>query len=151
MQYQKPRKVKEPELRQSKKNKKGELGGPVVGQPLCNVLMWVWLIACFFIHLHGSLSVEGLCVTWLMPVGIGEGKRCEISLGDNIGVLDICVNYYGRIMWMFCTSSCLVLCIFRISAVHGTIHTVNTTYAAALKTHDLCIGSQDHHPSKNSV
>jgi len=25
----------------------------------------------------GSLCLEGLCVTWLMPVGIGEKKRCE--------------------------------------------------------------------------
>ena len=65
-------------------------------------------------------------------------------------------------------------------AVHGTIHTVHTTYAAALKTtthpktrcrkpyaatqhlmrvarhhphrtHDPRSGSQDHHPSKSSV
>jgi len=35
--------------------------------------------------------VESLCVTWLMPVGIGE-RRCENSLGDNI------VNYNGIIM-----------------------------------------------------
>jgi len=58
------------------------------------------------------LCVEGLCVTWLMPVGIGERKRCENSLGDNSDILDICVNYYGRIMWKFCTYLCLVfLCI----------------------------------------
>jgi len=71
--------------------------------------VWVWLIVCFFIHLYGSLCVEGLCVTWLMPVGIGERKKCENSLGYNSGKLGICVNYYGRIMWMFCTYLCLVL------------------------------------------
>ena len=76
-------------------------------------------IACFFIHLHGSLCVEGLCMTWLMPVGIGERKGCENSLGYNIGVLDICVNYYRRIMWMFCTYLCLVLCIFSVSSGWG--------------------------------
>jgi hypothetical protein len=36
-------------------------------------------------------------VNWLMPVRIGERKKCENSLGDNSGILGICVNYYGRI------------------------------------------------------
>ena len=40
----------------------------VVGKPLCAVLVWVWLYACSFIHLCGSLCVEGLCMTWLMVV-----------------------------------------------------------------------------------
>ena len=38
---------------------------------------------------------------------------CENSLGDNRGVLDICVKYYEEIMRMFCTYLCLVfLCNF---------------------------------------
>ena len=54
-------------------------------------------------------------MNWLMPVRIGERKKCENSLGDNSGILGICVNYYGRIMWMFCTYLCLVLlCIYYI-------------------------------------
>ena len=36
-----------------------------MGKPLCTTLTWAWLVACFFIHLYGSLCVEGLCVTWL--------------------------------------------------------------------------------------
>jgi len=79
-----------------------------VGKPLCTALVWVWLIECFLIHLYGSLCVEGLCVTWLMPVGIGERQRCENSLGDNSGTIGICVNYYGTIMWKFCTYLCLI-------------------------------------------
>ena len=33
------------------KAKGGKPGDPVVGKPLCTVLVWAWLIACFFIHL----------------------------------------------------------------------------------------------------
>jgi len=79
-----------------------------MGNLLCAVLVWVWLIACFFIHLSGSLCVGGQCVTWLMPVGIGE-RKCENTLGDNGNILGICVNYYGRIRWIFCSYLCLVL------------------------------------------
>ena len=78
-----------------------------MGDPLCAVFVWVWLIACLFNPLCGSLCVEGLCVTWLTPVGIGEGK-CNNSSGYN-SILGISVNYYGRIMWIFCTYLCLVL------------------------------------------
>ena len=62
-----------------------------MGNPLCAVLMWVWLIACFFNHLCVSLCVEGLCVTWLMPVGIGD-RKCENSSGDNSSIFGICVT-----------------------------------------------------------
>jgi len=82
-----------------------------MGNPLCAVLMWVWLIVCFFIHIRGSLCVEGLCVTWLMSVGNGE-RKCENSLGDNSSIVGICVSYYGRIMWMFgCFVLLVLLCI----------------------------------------
>ena len=37
-----------------------------------------------------------------MPVGIGE-RKCEKSSGYNSIILGIRVNYYGRIMWIFCT------------------------------------------------
>jgi len=57
------------------KEKGGEQGGLVMGKPLCTVLVWAWLIACFFIHLYGSLCVEGQGVTWLMSVGVGERKN----------------------------------------------------------------------------
>jgi len=68
-----------------------------MGNPLCAVLVWVWLIACFFIHICGSLCVEGQCVTWLMAVGIGERKR-ENSSGDVSSILGIFVTNYGRIV-----------------------------------------------------
>ena len=47
----------------------------------CTVLLWAWLIACFFIHLYGSLCVEDVCVKWLMRVGTGERKKCEKLFG----------------------------------------------------------------------
>ena len=53
-----------------------------MGDPLCAVLVWVWFIARFFNPLWGSLCVEGVCVTWLMPVGIGE-RKCDNSSGYN--------------------------------------------------------------------
>ena len=43
------------------KNKMEEnMGGPVVGKPLCTILVWAWLIVCFFIHLYGSLCVYNI-------------------------------------------------------------------------------------------
>jgi len=48
----------------------------------------------------GSLRMEVLCVTWLLPVRDGERKMCENSLGDNRGVLDICVKYCEEIMYL---------------------------------------------------
>ena len=65
-----------------------------MGNLLCDVLLWVWvwLIACVFIHLCGLLCVEGQCVTWLMAVGLGE-RKCENCLGDSSGILGICANY----------------------------------------------------------
>jgi len=36
----------------------------------------VGLAYCVLLHSsYGSLCVEGLCVTWLMPVGVGERKQ----------------------------------------------------------------------------
>jgi len=32
---------------------------------VCTILVWAWLVVCFFIHLYGSLCVEGLCLTRL--------------------------------------------------------------------------------------
>ena len=69
-----------------------------MGNLLCTVLVWVWLFCVFLHSSYGSLCVEGLCVTWLLPVGFGERKMCEKSLGDNRSILGICVNYYGEIM-----------------------------------------------------
>jgi len=69
----------------------------------------VGLAYCVLLHhLCGSLCEEGLCVTWLMPVGIGE-RKCDNSSGGNSSIFGICVNYYGRIVWIFCTYLCLVL------------------------------------------
>jgi len=81
-----------------------------MGNPLCAVLVWVWLIVCFFIYLCGSL-----CVTWLLPVGNGE-RKCENSLGDS-SIVGICVSYYGRIMWMFCTSGAPVYLVYLLVGV----------------------------------
>ena len=40
----------------------------------------VGLADCVFLHSSfGSPCVEGLCVTWLLPVGNGEIKMCENS------------------------------------------------------------------------
>jgi hypothetical protein len=60
----------------------------------------VGLAYCMLLHSSSWVVVCGrsVWVAWLMPVGIGERKRCENSLGDDSGVLDICVNCYGRIM-----------------------------------------------------
>jgi len=91
-----------------------------MGNPLCAVLVWVWLIACFFIHLCGSLCVEGLCVTWLMPAGNGE-RKCENSLGENSSIVSICVSYYGRIMWMFCTSGAPLYLVYLLVGVCLTL------------------------------
>ena len=71
--------IKKPKNQRTKtkktRQKGGEPGGPVVGKPLCTVLLvWAWLIACFFIRLYGSYCVEGLCVAWLLPVGTGGRK-----------------------------------------------------------------------------
>jgi hypothetical protein len=79
-----------------------------VGKPLCTVLVWVLFIACFFIHFHVSLLCGRSVCDLVDAVAIGERKRCENSLGDNSEILGICVKYYGRIMWMFCTYLCLV-------------------------------------------
>jgi len=79
-----------------------------MGNLLCAVLVWVWLIARFFIHLGESLCVEGQCVSWLMAVGIGD-RKCENSLVDISSVLGIGVNCCGRIVWLFYTSLCPVL------------------------------------------
>jgi len=56
--------------------------------------------------LQSSLWVV-MCVAWLMPVETGE-RKCDTSSGYN-SILGICVNYYGRIMWIFCTYMSLVL------------------------------------------
>jgi len=47
-----------------------------VGKLLCNVLVWVWIIACFFIHLHGSL-----CVTKLMFVSGAPAYLVHLLVG----------------------------------------------------------------------
>jgi len=70
-----------------------------VGKPLCTVLLWAWLIVCFFIHLHGSLCVEGLRVTQLdlvIAYGGWRKKKCvRILLGDDSGILGVCV----KVLW----------------------------------------------------
>jgi len=72
--YQKAKEINEPKTQRINKAKRRRVGGPVIGRLLCTVLVWVWLIACYFIHLYGSLCM-GLCVTWLMPVEVGERKH----------------------------------------------------------------------------
>jgi len=54
--------------------------------------VWVWLIACFFIHLLDRCVWFGWSVCDLVDAcGDWRLKKCENSLGDKI-----CVNYYGR-------------------------------------------------------
>ena len=50
--------------------------------------------------------MEVLCVTWLLPVGVGERKICENSLDDNRGVLGImrrlCKCFVLTCVWCSC-------------------------------------------------
>ena len=63
-----------------------------MGRLQCTVVMRVWLIAV------SSFIIGSLCVTWLLPVGVGERKLCENSLVDDRGVLGNCVKYCGEII-----------------------------------------------------
>jgi hypothetical protein len=48
----KTKEKRNPKTKQQSQNKNGgERGGPVVAKLLCTVLVWFWLIACFFILL----------------------------------------------------------------------------------------------------
>jgi len=49
-------------MQNTKLKKGGEPGGPVVRRLPRTVLVRVWLIACFFIHLWVAVYVESLCV-----------------------------------------------------------------------------------------
>ena len=111
-QKQKPRSEKHKTQKNKKKTQKEE-NLEVLSRGGCYVLSLCvsgLLLASSFIF--GSLCVEGLCVTWLLPVLEKKKKTCENSVSDNRGVLVICVKYYGEIMQMFCTYCLVFLCIF---------------------------------------
>jgi hypothetical protein len=70
----------------------------------------VGLAYCVFIHSSLWVVVCRRSVCDLVDA-CGDWRKKEMLefFGDNSGILAICVNYYGRIMWMFCTYLCLVL------------------------------------------
>ena len=59
---------------------------PTYGSGLLRVSSFIlWVAVC----------VGGLCVAWLLPVGVGERKCVRILW---VMILGICVKYYGEIM-----------------------------------------------------
>jgi len=103
------RKVKEPELRKTKQKRRrawwschGEAAVycPHVGLAYCMLLhSSSWVVVCG----RSVCDLVDACRDWR------EKEMCDNSLGENSGILGICVNCYGRILWMFCTYWCLVL------------------------------------------
>ena len=67
------------------KTKRGEPGGPVLGKPLCTVLVWAWLIACFFCTAPTAARV---CF-------IGQENRCIPATGHS--------QLNGMMRWTECT------------------------------------------------
>ena len=115
----------------TKITKGGEPGSPVVRRLLCTVLLWggCYVLSCcgeaaMYCPPAGSgfvLFVEGLCVTWLLPLGVGEINSVRI-LWLMIEVCYVIVlNIMGRLRACFVLTcvwcSCVFFCGWGVSSI----------------------------------